>query len=307
MEIFFTLFLKIIPLYLIIALGFLAQKKLQVNRDPIARLLIYIIAPAVVFLGTYQAKLDFGMILLPFLTFFIGAFLLGITLFFGRFIWKDGTERIAAFSAGTGNTGYFGIPVCLALIGEESLPVVVMATFGLIFLENTLGFYVVARSSHTAKQALKKVLTLPSFYAFLLGLSLNIFQINLHSSFLDFFTAIKGAYPVLGMMIIGLGLAGMTMGHFDWKFTAVTFINKFLFWPVIILLIIYFDQKNFQFFNELIYKVLIIESLVPLAANTVAYASELKAHPEKAALVVFASTAFALIYIPSMILFLDIA
>lgn len=306
MTIFFTLFLKIIPLYLIIALGFFAQKKLDVNKEPIARLLIYIISPAVVFLGTYQAGLRAELLILPFITFFIGAFLLFVTLFFGRFIWKDGTEKIAAFSAGTGNTGYFGIPVCLALVGEESLPIVVMATFGLIFFENTLGFYVVARASHSGKAALMKVLKLPSFYAFLSGLLLNVFQLDLHSSILDFFTAIKGAYPVLGMMMIGLGLAGMTIGHFDWKFTALTFVNKFLFWPLIVLLVIFLDQNYWHFLTPLIYKVLLIESLVPLAANTVSYASELRAHPEKAALVVFASTLFALIYIPLMIIFLDI-
>jgi len=39
-------------------------------------------------------------------------------------------------------------------------------------------------------------------------------------------------------------------------------------------------------------------AIVPLAANTAAYAIGLRVHPDKAALAVLASTLFALFYIP---------
>jgi malate permease and related proteins len=41
-------------------------------------------------------------------------------------------------------------------------------------------------------------------------------------------------------------------------------------------------------------------AIVPLAANTVALATELKVHPERAAIAVLLSTLFALFYIPFM-------
>jgi predicted permease len=44
-------------------------------------------------------------------------------------------------------------------------------------------------------------------------------------------------------------------------------------------------------------------AIVPIAANTVAYASFLKAEPERAALIVFTSTIFAIVYIPMMVSF----
>ena len=54
-------------------------------------------------------------------------------------------------------------------------------------------------------------------------------------------------------------------------------------------------------YNNDIYGILILASIVPLAANTVTWATELKAHPEKAAIAVVISTIFALFYIPLIV------
>ena len=61
------------------------------------------------------------------------------------------------------------------------------------------------------------------------------------------------------------------------------------------------DRLYFRFFDPSIVNVLLILSLVPLAANTVAIATELKTHPEKASLAVLLSTLFALFFIPAMV------
>ena len=49
---------------------------------------------------------------------------------------------------------------------------------------------------------------------------------------------------------------------------------------------------------------MILMSIVPLAANTIALASDLDVHPEEATIAVFLSTIFALFYIPFMVTFL---
>ncbi len=58
------------------------------------------------------------------------------------------------------------------------------------------------------------------------------------------------------------------------------------------------DNMVFRIYNPSIHKVMILMSIVPLAANTVAFATELKAQPEKASVAVLLSTLFALFYIP---------
>jgi predicted permease len=53
---------------------------------------------------------------------------------------KDSTKNILAFAAGTGNTGYFGIPAATALFGDAALSPVVLCILGVILYEHSVGF-----------------------------------------------------------------------------------------------------------------------------------------------------------------------
>ncbi|MBI2634114.1 AEC family transporter [Candidatus Peregrinibacteria bacterium] len=301
MSIFFNLISKIFPLYLFILIGYFANKKLAVTKDGIARLLIYVFAPAIVFLGTINAKESSELFLIPVIYFVVGGLLCIAAAIIARKIWKDGTEKVAAFIAGTGNTGYFGLPVCLAIVGEDALAIVAMVSIGLILFENMIGFYVVARASYSPRKALQKVLHLPSIYAFLGALIINLFDITLNKEVVDFFSILKGGYVPLGMMIIGLGIAEIKPNHLDFKFGFFTLFNKFIVWPIIFLGIIYIDKAFSKIFNQVVYLTFMIESIVPIASNAVTYATELKVHPQKVAFVVVISTLIALVYIPVMV------
>jgi malate permease and related proteins len=299
MEVFYTLLVKLIPLYLIILLGFIASKKLKAQKETISAILIYIIAPVVIFAGTSQAELNLAILSLPLVFFLTCCLFCFIFYYFGKYFYPDdSTRNILAFTAGTGNTGYFGLPVTLMLFGEQAFSIAVLAILGFILYENTLGFFITARGHHTASEALMKVIKLPTIYAFLLGILVNYLQLDLGlvvQSTVDLF---KGAYSVLGMMIIGMGLAGVSLSYFDKKFLGLSFFAKFIIWPLFIFGIILLDRSYLNFFNEEIYEVMLLMSIVPLAANTVALATELKVQPEKAAIAVMLSTMFALIFIP---------
>jgi predicted permease len=49
---------------------------------------------------------------------------------------------------------------------------------------------------------------------------------------------------------------------------------------------------------------MLLMSIVPLASNTVAFATKLGVHPEKSAITVLASTLFVLFYIPLFVTFI---
>ena len=301
MELFLLLFFKILPLYLLIFIGYIAEKKFQINKEHIADLLIYVFGPAIVFLGTYQAGLNWQLFSLPIIFFIICTVLCFGTLPLARKVWNDGTENIVAFSAGNGNTGYFGIPVCLALLGEESLPIAIMIILGVSLSQDTAGFYVIARHEYTVQKVLKKLLRLPLLHAFFIGLAFNFFQIGLPITILETLKVMEGAYVPLGMMTIGFGLCGVQMKDFDLNLTVSTLSLKFIIWPLIFFAVITIDKMYFQLFNDLVYQVIMIQSLTPIAANTVTFAAEMHDHPEKAALIVIISTVIALVYIPVMV------
>ena len=298
MEIFFTLLGKLIPLYVVIFLGYIAGRFLNVRKESIASLLIYIIAPIIVFHGVATTKLTPGVLSLPLLFFIIACILSLLFLWIGKSFWKDTTKNILAFTAGTGNTGYFGIPVALILFDESAVGFIVIAILGLMLYENSVGFFITARGHHTVKEALIKVVRLPTLYAFFLGVLVQLAAIPFGQALSDVMVSFRGAYSMLGMMMIGLGLASINRFSIDYLFLGLSFLAKFILWPLIMLLVIVFDNLWLRLYTPAIHKVLVLLSIVPLAANTVAFATELKAEPEKAALAVGLSTLFALFYIP---------
>jgi len=67
---FFALLIKIIPLYVLIFLGFFAVKVLKADKDTISQLLVYIIVPVVIFFGAYNVDINLTYLSLPIVLFF---------------------------------------------------------------------------------------------------------------------------------------------------------------------------------------------------------------------------------------------
>lgn len=295
-----TFAIKLLPLYFNILLGYIAGKKLQANQETISKLMFYMISPLIIFNGVLSTKLTGSILSLPLITFGVSCTLCIIFYRFSRKIWSDASKNLMAFSAGSGATGYFGLPLALLIFDQQAEGIYIMALLGVTLYDNSLGYYISVKGSYTPIECIKKVLTLPTLYAFLLGLTLNLFQIPLPDVYREFITPIKGVYVVLGMMIIGIGLAGLTEFKLDFKFVGMTFLAKFLAWPLLIFLIITIDQIYLGIYETTSHQALILISIVPLAINTVIMASLMKCRPEQAAATVLLSTIFALLYVPFM-------
>ncbi len=298
MSAFLTLLFKLIPLYSIIFLGFIADRFFHVKKESISPLLIYIISPLVVFQGIVSRDFTPSILILPFVFLFISLIL---SLSFYRLFkksWSDATTNVLAFSVGAGNTGYFGLPIIMMLFGHEAMQVAVMGIFSVQFFEITLGFYLMARGNYSPKNSLKKLIKLPTIYAFVLGLILNASGYRAEGAMLDFFVLFKGAYSVLGMMLIGLALSTVQKQTFDLKFLTLGILGKFILWPLCMTGFIFLDYHYFHLYDLFTYKILLILSAVPIAANTVAFATQLETRPDKAAAVVVLSTLIALFYLP---------
>lgn len=299
MCLFTACLVKIIPLYLNIILGYIAGKVLDVSRDSIARLMFYLINPLIVFNGVIHTNLNYSILLLPVITFFISVFLCLTFYKLSINLLSETTRNLLSFSAGTGNTGFFGLPMALLLFDTQGEGVYIMGLLGITFYENTVGYYILARDKESPGSCFLKLFKLPILYALIGGLIINVIQMPISEIFFEFMQQIKGAYMVLGMMIIGIGLAGLTQFKIDYKFVGLSFVAKFIAWPIAVLLLIGVGYL-FGYYNKDIYNALILLSIVPLAVNTVLMASILKSEPEKAATAVVASIVFALFYVPIM-------
>jgi predicted permease len=302
MNLFFILLGKIAPLYLNIFIGYILTTYLKVKRDLIAFLLIYILGPFVVFFATLSININMQLIFLPLFVFLFGSSIAFFILYYYKKHWNDASLNTLAFTCGTGNTGYFGIPLAMILLEPQLTNVFIFATMASLLYENTTGFYVTAKGSFTAKQSFIKVVKLPLLYAFIFGLSLNFMGVRTPEIIIPYFETFKWSYGILGMMMLGMGMKGFNIHNdFDKKYIKVAYFYKFIFWPAAVLFIIFTDKTFFQFLSEDIYKVLFLFSIVPLAGNTVTLAVLLKAKPEKASFTVLLSTLISVVYIPLML------
>lgn len=301
-KLFFVILGKILPLYINIILGYLSVRCLKVDKGAIAALLFYIIGPIVIFSATMSVKIDPGVLFLPvFLYLFSSAVgFLALHLFQNQ--WPDPSGNILAFTAGTGNTGYFGIVLALILFEPEVADIFIFAILGSFFYEATTGFYITAKGRFSAAESVRKVFRLPALYAFILAMVLNVFGVVLPQTLAAFFGQFKVAFSILGMMVLGMGLCGQKKGEgIDMKFLAISLGAKFIFWPLAILGLILFDKSFTHFLYDDLYRVLFVCSIVPLAGNTVTLAVLLNTRPEKAAFAVLLSTIVSVFTIPLML------
>ena len=137
---------------------------------------------------------------------------------------KEGTKNILAFTAGAANVGYFGLPVAMMIFSDKVFSLVVLSVMGFILYESTLGFFISANGSHSVRASLIKTAKLPAIYAFVLGLSLNLAGVGLGGTIVTTVAFFKGAYSLLGMMLIGMGLASVCKASLDIKFISLSFL-----------------------------------------------------------------------------------
>ena len=299
MSLFFLLLLKIFPLYINIIFGYFSTKLLDVKRESIASILIYILGPIVVFSATLSVKIDMSILFLPVFFYVFCSAIAFITLYVFRKSWSDPSGNILAFSAGTGNTGYFGIPLAIIFFPPYLADIYIFTVLASLLYESTTGFYVTAKGNFTVKESFHKMLKLPILYAFILGVIFNLLGVVIPEEVSSYTAQFKGAYGILGMMMLGMGLVGLKKGSdLDVKFISINFTMKFIFWPLAILGVIYLDRNFYMFLNEDLYKVMFLFAIVPLAGNTVTLAVLLNAKPEKASFTVLLSTIVSIIYIP---------
>ncbi len=300
MALFVLIAQKILPLYLVIALGYGAGRWLGIAREQVANLVIYLIMPIVFFGAVARTELTPAYLTLPFVAYCMGAVIALSIFYISKFFYaKDDTHRnLIGQAAGSGNTGYFGLPLFLALAPEQQAGVYLLAILGLTICEATVGYYLLARSHFGMRDAVRKLLRLPVLYACLAGLIVNISGMGVPTPLVELLQHFRGCYVIFGMMMIGLGLSSMQRLEFGTRFLPLLFLARFVCWPLLAWGLVWLDSNVLHLFDDLSHKVVIVFSVVPLAANTVAFATQLKVHPEKAATAVLLSTLLALITIP---------
>ena len=297
----YDVLLKIIPLYLLIALGYVGGKTFHIDRKTIASVLFYLIIPAVFFDVALDTKIRPEFLLLPFILYFISIILCITYWKISKKIWTNGKANVIAFASGTGNTGYFGFPIALMLFDDHVVGIYMLANLGFSLYDYTVGAYIMARGKYTMQHSVYKIFRLPMIYAFCTGLLLNAMGYKMSNEMVQLGNHLKGAYVVLGMMMIGMGLSSIKNFNFDKKFITVFLSAKFIAAPTLVIIFIALDNYIFHIYPNHIYEALLLLSIVPPASNTVVFATLHDCYPEEASSAVAIGTLLAIIYVPTAI------
>lgn len=300
MVIFSLVFFKVLSSLLSVLIGFLSGRLSNVEKDSIASLLFYFVAPIVFFAIPTSANLTFSSLGITVITFIL-ATILGIFSYwlYGK-IWQDSHRNILALSAGTGNSGYVVLPIATSLFDDYTLSIYALGLIGIAIYEASVGCYFCARSISTFKQSVVKVIRLPILNAFFIGCIMSLAGFHLPDFFDEFVRNMKGAFSILGMITIGLALSTIKEFKLDFKFTSAAFASKFLFYPILFNLFILADHFILGWYDVNYHNALQMLCIAPMATNAIVLASLYKIHPDKMAAAVLLSLIFVLVYIPIM-------
>ncbi|HRG61058.1 MAG TPA: AEC family transporter, partial [Aliarcobacter cryaerophilus] len=97
--------------------------KTQIDEKTLVLLSLYFLQPIMIFWGLTKEPINYEFILSPIFFIFCMASTLLLMLLYSKFIFSSKTdENIFLATALIGNTGNLGIPLGIALFGEQSVP-----------------------------------------------------------------------------------------------------------------------------------------------------------------------------------------
>ena len=286
-------FLSIIFVYVFIVLGYMAKRifKEEMSTKTLTLMSVYFLQPFVTIWGFSTAKLHSEHLYVPLLYLAIILLLLIPTIVLGKFIFSDPKERAIFSIAGfVGNTGNIGIPLGIALFGEQSVIYTTLINIANVFVVYIIGVYIYSRGSFSIKDSLFNIVKIPIIPASVVAIFINIYDIPLSSQIQEFFK--MGAYAgiVLQLFLLGTFLQGIRIKELHPKLFLGTISQKFIIIPLATAAIL--SLTDLSLFVQ---GVIFMEMMTPLAVANINLASLYDCKPKDVTSLILVST---LLFIP---------
>jgi malate permease and related proteins len=217
LEILAGIFVKVIlPVSVMVAIGYLAGRTLDIEQRSLSRLCIYVLVPCLVFTGMARTTIsgtEIGQIFL-FVLLSTAAVLL-VSAFAARLLGLSGPDA-SAFHLGTvlTNSVNVGFPVLTLAFGQAALERGLVFSVGMQAIFQTLGIYLAAGGTLSAGMALKQVLRMPGIYAMAAGLLVNWLSLPIPDALYAPLKMTGDALVPLMLVLLGMQLTELkTVGH----------------------------------------------------------------------------------------------
>ena len=311
MKIFITSIESIIPIIAIIVLGYILQNRGWFGENfgaNLSRLIMNIALPASIFVSVMKyLTFDKLLSLSEGLIYTFGAFVLTYILayicvkLFNVRMGRRGTMINTFVNA---NTIFIGLPLNIALFGNEALPYFLIYYITNTISTWTLGIYLMTSDSKSGKNKASskfdwKKLMPPPLIGFLVSLVFLIFKIPIPDFATSTLTYIGNIVTPLSLIYIGITLAkaGLKTIKFD-RDTIITLIGRFILGPVVMFAILSLTTKNMPTEE---FKTFVVQSAAPALAVLPILTSQGNGDVEFSTNVVTLSTILFIVVVPIVV------
>jgi len=283
-----SILFSILAIYIFIVVGFVAKMsfKEKIDDKTITLINVYFLQVFLTFWGLLIRPVDVTLLIAPSIYLFITLLVLLLAALFAKKLFQDQKEySIATVAAIIGNTGNLGIPLNIAIFGEESIPYTTVINLMNVFIVYTVGVYYYSRGNFDVKTSLKNIIKLPILWAAMVAIALSVYGYKPSDEIMK--TLMMGAYAsiVMQLLLFGIYLYGTKISEISKTLTLWVMGVKFLFLPAVAFIIL-----SFVTLDSMIKGIIFIEILVPLAIANVNFASLYECKPKIVTALVFISS-----------------
>lgn len=283
-----TIIFSLLGVYIFILMGYLSKVsfKEKIDDKTITLINVYFLQVFLTFWGLLIRPIDTSVFFAPSIYLLIVLLVVLLSAFFAKFLFTQKKEySIATVAAIIGNTGNLGIPINIAIFGEESIPYTTIINLVNIFVVYTIGVFFYSRGSFNTKTSLLNILKLPILWAAAVALLVSFSNIQVDDAVMNML--MMGAYASMTMQLFlfGIYLYGTKIQQISKKLIVWTLFIKFLILPAIAFTVLI----NIEL-ESMVKGVLFVEILMPLAVANVNLASLYECKPREVTALVFLSS-----------------
>lgn len=286
-----AVFNVVLPVALIVLIGYLAGRNLKFDVSTLSRLTLYVFSPALSFNSMYHADLGAGSAVRIFLAYGISSFLLyciarGVGTATRQ---TEGQRRSLIATTIFPNIGNFGLSLVLFAFGTDGVERGLVTFASGALMQYALGPALV--SGQGFKRGVKITIRLPMIWALIAGVGLRAFHVNLPNGVEDSVGLLAGV--TIPLLLIALGIQISQSQIAVEKSDGIACFLRLGIGPVAA-----YSAGRVAGLDPLALKVLVLQCCTPTAINALLISAEFGGDARKAARVVVLTSFLSIITIP---------
>lgn len=297
MEIFLELYAELLPVIAFIGVGYFVKKKFGLQAKYVTKPLINVLLPLLVLYNVSEASIT-KITTLPVITFLLAITMNLPAILAHKTIAKDSNPYLLKSCFAFFNVAFFGIPTITALFGQEGISTLICIYLGTALYGDTIGYFQVARTRLSTRDAIKKVLKIPFIYVFIIAIGAKLMGMEVPEEVGPVMGPIGWAVSALGMMVIGLHLTKVKFKKLDFPFFSKVLGLRIVAAALILGILVWAEYSFLGKLETTDYQMLALVPLFPVAANVTVFASFLESEEEQSALLVLLSLAASIVLVP---------